>query len=67
MTTDAAARHRELRRQYVAQQRAAGDGHSRRPGGQVSKAELRRRRARRRAKQQAQQRLRTAAVPTAKD
>ena len=41
--TDAAQRHRELRRQYVEQQRVAGDGHNRRPAKSTSKAELRRR------------------------
>ena len=46
---DAAQRHRALRQQFIAQEREGYDGHGRRPGGQVSKAELRRRRQRRRS------------------
>ena len=50
---DPAERHRSLRQQYVAQQRAAGDGHGRNRRPVASMAELRRRRARRKQKQRA--------------
>ena len=43
--TDTERRHRSLRQQWIEQQRANGDGHGRRPGGQVSKAQMNRRRA----------------------
>ena len=51
--TDAEARWRELRQQFILQQREGYDGHNRRAGNAKAKAELRRRRARQKAKQRA--------------
>ena len=50
---DAAGRHRELRAQWIAQQRVNGDGHGRGRRPSATMNELRKRRARRRAKQRA--------------
>ena len=52
-TTDAAARHRELRAQWIEQLRADHDGHGRRSIAGANMDELRKRAKRRRQKQRA--------------